>query len=260
MTLDVLLSAVHLKNYHYIDSLNITGNCVIINQCEQTNQQIVSVNGRQIVYIETTQRGLSKSRNMAIDHSQADICIFCDNDVEYLEDYEKLILDEYERHPEYDIIIFHVESEINPVPCYQSPRKINYLTSGKIISYEISFKRKSIRDIRLNERIGAGTKYCMGEENAFLYECLRQGLKIYYVPQKIAKLRYEPSTWYNGFNQDFFIARGASFQAMTSQYSLFLIAQYAVRKYKLYKKYVSFFHAIQYMLEGSKLYKTEDID
>ena len=260
MTLEVLLSAMHLKDYSYIDSLNITGNCIIINQCDQTNHQIISENGRQITYIETPQRGLSKSRNMAIDRSQADICIFCDNDVEYLDNYEQLIVKEYERHPECDVIVFHVESEINPIPCYQSPRKIGYLTSGKIISYEISFKRKSIHNIRLNERIGAGTKYRMGEENAFLYECLRQGLKIYYVPQKIAKLRYEPSTWYNGFNQDFFIARGASFQAMTSHYSLFLIAQYAVRKYTLYKKHVSFFHAIQYMLAGRKLYKTEGAD
>ncbi|MCI9147033.1 MAG: glycosyltransferase family 2 protein [Hungatella sp.] len=260
MTLDVLLSAMHLDGYHYIDSLNITGNCVIINQCNQESQQVITDNNRHITYIETTQRGLSKSRNMAIDHSQADICIFCDNDVEYSENYEHLILEEYDKHPEYDIIVFHVESEINPVPCYPSPRKIHYLTSGKIVSVEISFKRKSIQNIRLNEHIGAGTKYHMGEENAFLYECLRQGLKIYYVPQKIARLRHEPSTWYSGFNKDFFIARGASFHAMTSRYSMFLAAQYAVRKYKLYRKQVSFFQAIRYMLEGRKSYMAEVTD
>ena len=98
----------------------------------------------------------------------------------------------------------------------------------------------------------------MGEENAFLYECLRQGLKIYYVPQKIAKLRYEPSTWYCGFNKDFFIARGASFQAMTPHYSFFLIAQYAIRKYKLYKKQLSFFQAFTYMLQGKRSYQRGD--
>ncbi len=257
MTLDVLLSAMHLKDYHYIDSLNITGNCVIVNQCDKTDHLTITENGRRITYIETPERGLSKSRNKAISHSQADICIFCDNDVEYLDGYESLILKEYEKHPEYDIIVFHVESEINPVPCYSSPRRIRYLTSGKIISYEISFKRSSIGSIRLNELIGAGTKYRMGEENAFLYECLRQGLNIYYVPQKIAQLRYEPSTWYNGFNKDFFISRGASFQAMTSRYSMLLIAQYAVRKYKLYKKQVSFFQAVQYMITGKNSYKRE---
>lgn len=257
MTLDVLLSAMHLEDYHYIDSLNITGNCIVINQCDKENRMTVTDAGRHITYIETTERGLSRSRNSAIDHSQADVCIFCDNDVEYLPGYEQMILEEYEKHPEYDIIIFHVESEINPIPCYPSPRKISYLTSGKAISYEISFKRTSINQIRLNERIGAGTKYRMGEENAFLYECLRKGLKIYYVPKKIAKLRYEASTWYTGFNKDFFIARGASFYAMTSRYSLVLIAQYAVRKYKLYRGELSFFNAVSYMLEGRKSYQQE---
>lgn len=255
MTLDVLLSAMHLRDYSYIDTLNITGNCVIINQCEIENRQVIIDNGRNIVYIETPERGLSKSRNMAIEHSKADVCIFCDNDVEYQEEYEQLILEEYEKHPEYDMILFHVESEINPIPCYPTQRKIDYLTSGKIISYEISFKRDSIKNIRLNERIGAGTKYRMGEENAFLYECLRQGLKIYYVPKQIAKLRYEPSTWKSGFNKDFFVSRGASFHAMTSRYSLFLIAQYAVRKYKLYRKDVSFCQAFRYMLDGRKAYQ-----
>jgi len=258
MTLDVLLSAMHLKDYTYIDSLNITGNCIIINQCERNGQQTITNNDRKITYIETTDRGLSKSRNMAIEHSQADICIFCDNDVEYLNGYEDLILEEYQKHPEYDMIIFHVESVINPVPCYPSPRKISYLTSGKIISYEISFKRDNIRNIRLNERIGAGTKFRMGEENAFLYDCLRQGLKIYYVPKQIAKLRYEPSTWDDGFNKDFFISRGASFQAMTSHFSFLLIVQYAIRKYRLYRKYVSFLHALNYMMDGRKAYQRED--
>lgn len=260
MTLDVLLSAMHLEDYHYIDSLNITGNCVIINQCDKASQQTIEENHRRITYIETTDRGLSKSRNKAIDHAASDICIFCDNDVEYLDNYEQLILEEYERHPEYDMIIFHVESHIHPVPCYASPREIHYLTSGKLHSVEITFRRNALGKIRLNERIGAGTRYHMGEENAFLYECLRQGLKIYYVPKRIARLRYEPSTWDNGFNQEFFLSRGASFEAMSSRISLLLIAQYALRKYPLYKNQVSFFHAWKYMLEGRKSYLQEAMD
>lgn len=257
MTLEVLLSAMHLDSYHYIDSLNITGNCVIINQCNKNKQKTLKEETRQITYIETTERGLSKSRNKAIKNATSDICIFCDNDVEYQKNYEQLILEEYQRHPEYDIIIFHIESKVHPVPCYSSARRLSYLTCGKIFSPEISFRRKSIQGIWLNERIGAGTKYLMGEENAFLYECLRQGLKIYYVPKQIAKLRYEPSTWDTGFNARFFIARGASFEAMTAHFSLLLIFQYAIRKYKLYKTQMSLVKAARYMIMGRKAYRKE---
>lgn len=260
MTLEVLLSAMHLEDYHYIESLNITGNCVVVNQCDRNSRQVVEEKARQITYIETIERGLSKSRNMAIENAKADICIFCDNDVEYQEDYEQLILNEHKHHPEFDIIVFHVESSIHPVPCYSSPRRIHFLTSGRLHSVEITFKRDRLQGIRLNERIGAGTKYRMGEENAFLYECLRQGLKIYYVPKKIARLRDEPSTWNQGFDQKFFISRGASFDAMSSRISLLLVVQYALRKYHLYKNQVTFFQALQYMLAGRNSYRKEGMD
>ena len=37
--LEVLLSAMNLKNYKYIDSLNITGDCVVVNQCDKEDLQ-----------------------------------------------------------------------------------------------------------------------------------------------------------------------------------------------------------------------------
>ena len=77
---------------------------------------------------------------------------------------------------------------------------------------EITFKSDRLHKIRLNERIGAGTKYRMVGENACLYECLRQGLKIYYVQKKIAWLRDEPSILNHGFEQEFFSLEPASIQ------------------------------------------------
>ena len=253
--LEVLLSAMHLKNYKYIDSLNISSDCVVVNQCDREALQNIKDADRQICYIETTDRGLSKSRNMAIRHATGDVWILCDNDVEYVPGYEQLILEQYEKHPEYDGIVFHVESPINPVPVFPAERKLNYLSCGKVISYEISFRRERVKDIQFDELIGAGTRFKMGEENAFLYKCLRQGKKILYVPIKIAKLRYEPSTWDTGFDREYMIGRGASFDAMISRWSWVLILQFALRKYKLYRKNLSFLEAVTGMLEGRRLYR-----
>lgn len=257
MKLDVLLSAMHLKNYQYIHTLNITGDCIVINQCDNNKREEVQNGSQRILYIETTERGLSKSRNMAKANAQNDICILCDNDVEYIEGYEKIILNEYEKHPEYDVIVFHVTSDINPEPCYRESRRLNYITSCKAISYEISFRKSCVEDICFNERIGAGTKYKMGEENAFLYDCLRKGLHVHYVPIEIARLRYEPSTWNQGFDKEYLMSRGASFYAMTPRYSLLLILQFAVRKYKFYKQKLSFWKALHYMLTGRQEYKSD---
>lgn len=247
----------HLEDYTYINSLNITSDCVVINQCDKKMEKHIIDNGRDIYYIETRERGLSKSRNMAMRYAKDDIWILCDNDVEYLPNYEQLILEQYERHPEYDGIVFHVESPINPVPCFSKNKKLNYFSCGRVISYEISFRRECVKGIRFNEYIGAGTHFKMGEENAFLYECLRKGLNIHYIPIKIAKLRYEPTTWNTGFDREYMIGRGASFEAMTSKWSGILILQYALRKYNLYKRNMKLIEAIDWMLEGRKLYKEE---
>ena len=257
MTLDVLLSAMNLKDYHYIDSLYITGNCVIINQCEREFKDVFQENGRRIAYVETKERGLSKSRNMAIRMATSDICILCDNDVEYTAEYENIILKAYEEHPEYDVILFHVKSDIDQLPHYKTERSLNYITSLKGKSYEITFRRKKVEGIKFDERIGAGTIYGQGEENAFLYACLRKGLKLYYIPTEIASLRYEESTWKTGFDKTFFISRGASYEAMSHRLSTLLIIQYAVRKYKLYYRETGFWNAFRYMIQGKRLYKND---
>ena len=258
MTLDVLLSAMNLENYHYIDSLFVTGNCVIINQCDKECIQDIKEDGRHITYIETKERGLSKSRNMAIQMSTSDICILCDNDVEYHTEYEKIILKAYEDHPEYDIILFHVNSELDPMPHYKSARPLNYITCLKGKSYEITFRRKRVEGVYFDERIGAGTVFGQGEENAFLYACLRKGLKLYYIPTEIASLRYEESTWKTGFDKTFFISRGASFEAMSHCLSILLIIQYAIRKYKLYYKEMGMWDAFRYMFLGRRQYQMGD--
>ena len=88
MKLEILLSAMYLNGYDYINSLNIVSDCVVVNQCEKNTYQNVVDNNRYICYIESTERGLSKSRNMAIRHATGDVWILCDNDVEYVPDYE----------------------------------------------------------------------------------------------------------------------------------------------------------------------------
>ena len=60
MKLNVLLSAMHLRDYTYINSLNIASDCVVVNQCDRESLQTIKDANRQICYIETTERGLSK--------------------------------------------------------------------------------------------------------------------------------------------------------------------------------------------------------
>lgn len=259
MSLQVLLSALKLEDENYIDSLGITGNCVVVNQCDSECRRVITrknIKGdvHKVEYLESKDRGLSKSRNMAIANATADICILCDNDVEYVDDYEQLINNAFVQYPDADVIVFYIKRKEKPVPNYPSARRMNYLSVLKIFSPEIAFRRENISDIRFNEEFGAGAKYIMGEENIFLYECLKKHKKIYYVPVKIAELREEESTWFKGYNEKFFVSRGANYAAMSKMLSLALIYQFAFRKKALYSDNMTTKEALKYMLKGRKEY------
>ena len=257
MKFQVLLSAMNLADESYLDTLNVKSDAVVVNQCDRTSRKDIDHEtfGKitKVTYIESTQRGLSRSRNMAIRNAKADICIFCDNDVEYVDGYEEMILQEFEDHPDADLVCFYIKRKEKPEPNYLTRRWMGYLSVMKIFSPEIAFRRKSIQDITFNEDFGAGSgKYLMGEENIFLYDCLKARKKILYAPIKIAELREEESTWFKGYDEAFFVSRGANYAAMSKGWSIFLIWQFALRKRKLYRKNMTVMQAVIYMHRGRK--------
>ena len=255
MKIDVLLSAMWLEDYRYIGRLHITGNCVVINQCDREREQRLTANGREICYVETRERGLSKSRNMALEYSDADICILCDNDVQYVEGYEDIIARSFAKHAEADVIVFFVKGEAKPRPYYRSEQYLNYVTVLKVGSPEIAFRRRSLENFHFHELFGAGSVFSSGEENLLLYECLKRGLKILYLPLHIADLFPSESTWFQGYTEKLFRDKGACYAAMAGKCAGLLRWQFLLRKHKQYKDCVSLWRAAACMREGQRLYR-----
>lgn len=258
MSPEVLLSAMYLDNEDYIDTLGIHTDCVVINQCDRQSEKTVShavpSGNISVTYIESKERGLSKSRNMAIEAAKEDIVILCDNDVEYEDDYDRTVNDAFASY-DADVIVFFIERPERHRPVFDRVRKMGYLSVLKIFSPEIAFRRSAVSDIRFNEMFGAGAKYFMGEENLFLYECLRRGRKILYVPKRIAKVRAEESTWFKGYDREFFVSRGANYAAMSPAFAALLILQFAIRKRNLYSGSIGTMSALRAMFEGRREYR-----
>lgn len=257
MDLQVLISTMNQKNYKLLEKMNINSEAIVINQCEKNQKNKIKLNQFDIAWVDTDERGLSKSRNMAIDTSNSDICLLADDDLIYVDNYKDIISEQFKLYPEADIITFQVEGIEKKFKNYHSKsRKLNYITSMKVSSVEIAFKSETLKTegIRFNETFGSGAKYFMGEENIFLYDSLKKGLRLQYVPIKIADLHTEDSTWFTGYDKEYFIAKGAVFTAMSRSFSMLLIVQFALRKYKLYKEKNTVYTVIKYMLEGRKKY------
>lgn len=107
MKFQVLLSSMNETDWSLIHTSNLDKiDCLVINQCE-TEHDFFTENENHRMY-HTPTRGLSVSRNLAIRHSEADICLFSDNDEVFCSDLEQVILSTYAAYPNADLIIFRI--------------------------------------------------------------------------------------------------------------------------------------------------------
>ena len=256
MNIEVLISTMNLKDAKELVKKINARSSVIINQTKSIElENIVEGNHRLYSYQE---RGLSRSRNKAIKHSRGDICTISDDDIRYEDNYEQIIEEGYKKYPDADVIAFYLDNVDKNI---NRPRRkegrINFIKSMQIKSSQITFKRKSIIDkkISFKERFGTGSELYMGEENIFLSDCLKAGLKIYYIPITIATTQENNSSWFKGYNEYYFNVKGAVFYEMSKKLYPFLILQFAIRKTKIYSKEVKTLSAIKYMFQGQKKYK-----
>ena len=260
MKLQVLVSTMNQRDHALIERMNIRTDAVIINQCGTEGEEAIHTPYGTVNWINMNERGLSKSRNAALQHAEADIALIADDDVTYYDDYEKTILDAYRRYPKADICAFYLQST-DPTRPTSKPLKqgyISYLNSMRLASFMLSFKPEALSraGIAFDEHFGAGSgMYSMGEDNIVLIHCLKKGLKLAYDDHVIGTVTHAQSTWWNGtYTEKLMHDKGAMFYEISRLFSTALIWQFAVRKYPLYKKDMTFKRALKIMLLGKKEY------
>lgn len=249
--LDVLVSCMHQNDMSIVSRSGIIGDAIIINQCDNNGySELKTAFGTAKMY-SVTDRGLTKSRNLAISQSDADICLICDDDEIFEHDYRRKIFSAYKRLPDADVIIFKMK---NRTPSFKDKvMRLRFPKTMKVSSWQISFRRKSFinNGIQFDELLGAGTGNGAEEELKLLCDCERKKLKIYYVPAQIASVAQEQSTWFKGFDKQFFVNRGNTTRyilglPLASLYALY----YVIRKRKMYKNDISFFGALTSIFRG----------
>lgn len=213
MRLEVLVSCMYETDLSIVRRSNIQTDVLVISQCDQNfvkNEVFTNKFGKQCSarLICTTERGLSRSRNMAIRNSKGDICLICDDDETLEDDYEYKILDSFKKNAIYDIIAFRLKNNGKIYP--DTEERITIYKTGKIGSCQIAFRRN--QKILANcfcEIMGSGTGNGGGEENKFLVDCIKKGCRILYIPLMIATISpHVQSNWFNGYNEKYWCDRG----------------------------------------------------
>ena len=253
MKFEVLMSCMHQTDDALVKKTKITGDIVVINQCNcEDYKEYPTENGVARIY-STKDRGLTKSRNLAVEKSNADICLLCDDDEIMEQDYESKILNAYNDIPQADVIIFKMKNRSTSLG--EQTRELRFPLTAKVSSWQISFKKNSLKKagIRFDELLGAGTGNGAEEEFKFLTDCEKAGLKIYYVPQVIASVGQEQSTWFDGFTEEFFVNRGATTRYILGVFVASLYAiYYIVCKRSMYQKDISSWKALKAIFRGIK--------
>lgn len=251
LRLEILLSCMNLDGRELVQRSKIESDTVVVNQCDKDDFAQYSCGGKNIKIYSVNDRGLTKSRNFAIAHSQADICLLCDDDETFKKGYEKKIIRAYERISDADVIIFNIGNR--PASFKGNVKRLNYFDLMKVSSWQISFRRKSLLKygMSFDEHMGAGSGNGAEEEFKLLTDCRKAGMKIYFCRATIADVAQTQSTWFKGFDKEFFVNRGNTTRYIMGLFpSLAYALYYCVRKQKMFGSDMSCLKALKYTCQG----------
>lgn len=259
MTFNLLISCMHQKDASIIERSNVQSDVVIVNQCDHESIEdfsFINKHGRtcHAKFICTTERGLSKSRNMAIKYAWGDICQICDDDEVMDDNCEDIILNAYHQHPGVGLIAFALKRmDINKT-YPQVQKKLGFRQILSTSSLQITFSKKMMGDniTWFDEKMGSGTGNGGGEENMFIFDLKRRGFKMLYIPKVIATVHPSPSQWFKGYNQQYFENIGwTSRRLLGSIIGLMYLIYWPIFRRKEYAKDgVTIYQAIKYSLRG----------
>ena len=139
--------------------------------------------------VEDKGKGLARSRNIALENATADLLVITDDDNRYDTAAIELIRNAFEKHPTAGLIQFQaLTMEGKPLRNYPAfPYAYETRPRGTYFcSVELVMRRKANLP-RFDERFGLGAELGCGEEEVFVHEAVKRGVKMIYVPQPLVR-------------------------------------------------------------------------
>ena len=232
---ELLMSCMGLKDYKILEFSNVQSDVLIIDQCDADGAEEAEFNGYAVRHLKFKERGLSRSRNRAIDNSRRRFGLICDDDEVLVDGYPEIIERAFENQPDAALICFRIENR----PRHLNPKgqRMGKWSSISVASAQIAIDLDAVKKagVRFDVLMGAGSGNGAGEEAKFVQDCLKAGLRIYYVPEAICTIgvihqtetdKEGESTWFTGLNEDYFYQKGATTRYMFGLLPAFLYSLY----------------------------------
>lgn len=258
MRIETLVVTVDQHDHSLPERMNLQTDALIGNQADFEAEEQVIRNGCRVTFLTDTLRGVGRNRNKVLRRASAEICVFADDDMRFVDGYPQIVEKAFSECPDADILVFNL---IEKNPRRYVNRKIfpvGYANYARYGAARIAIRRQSIMDsgIRFSLLFGGGAKYGSGEDTIFLRECLKAGMKIMAVPYALAEIdQTAESTWFRGYNEKFFRDKGALYSCLYGKAAALFCARYLIKYRRKYQSDYSAWDAWRTMGEGIRDYQ-----
>lgn len=189
---EILVATMHRCSLDFLVSMFPLGafynyNILVVNQTTVDN--ILDSEYPTVRVLNVYDKGLSKSRNLAIENAVGKLCVITDDDVVFADNFDNLITNAFNAHKSAAIISFRAERA--PGVLYKSYPEEHTIVAGQIsrlgiMSIEMVINRALV-SARFNENFGLGAHFGMGEEAVFINDVYKNGGKILLEPRVIVR-------------------------------------------------------------------------
>lgn len=232
MTVQLLVAALAQEKNALLEKLNVQSDVIVANQCDKNEFEAFEWRGHAIRYLNLAERGVGLNRNNALMRASGDVCLLADDDMTYVDGYPQLVEKTFEELPGADVLIFNLIEKTPTRPVITRVGRVRFYNYLRYGAARIAFKTAAVRQngIYFNQCFGGGTEHCHGEDNIFLAQCLKRGLKVYAVPKNIAELTEErPSGWNRGYDEKYLKDQGCLYRQLSRRWWRLLCLQDALR-------------------------------
>ena len=254
----ILCTTMKQKDFSKLEEMKIHSNIIYANQDCENRIDFYNNDGLDCLMVTTNTIGVGNNRNIALLYADAEICLLADDDVVYYKDYEKNIIEQFNKHPEADVIIFNLNTstpeygrrptEIKKFKKFHRWQKNPY--GAPRIAFRLSEIRK--KNVFFSTFFGGGCIFKSGEDTIWINQICKSGLKVFLSPIYIGEVSYHDSTSFMNDEKEKLYTKGAMLEAENDLFS-FLKMYYYIFFNK--NKEISFFESYRLIKAGKQGYK-----
>ncbi|MBT8273350.1 MAG: glycosyltransferase family 2 protein, partial [Bacteroidia bacterium] len=169
-TLEILVSTMNRSSLSFLEAMfpgdnYLNYDLLIINQT--TEDTLLKSDHENIRVINSFERGLSQSRNLAVENAAGSICLIADDDISYNSGFRDHVLRAFQQYPDADIVTFQMVDENEKLfRIYPSIEKHTKKTISTANSVVIAFRPHVLRskNVRFNINFGLGGTFQIANE------------------------------------------------------------------------------------------------